>query len=660
MLINPSFSEKIVADLKDLSKVEPFITALQVNELSYRFIEPLLDFLEMNLADLENSRAIFKDFLSLLIADIPLESKDLKIGLGEEAMPDLFLREKIEEIFKKHSSGTDSQADQEQSSQVQKEIYPILYKLLHEYRLNKNSNRPDLDDINLLRMYQNLPLINKEKPLSHRLRMPQSGGNYPRGSEIDCVIRMLLILKLDTMDILENIEKPENDKQENAIITAVKYRSSHLVESLLAAKKADPNLMFEGVSLLGAACFFQDYPTVAVLVKYGAVGDQEIKLRDHQTTPFHVACAMGNVKILSEVMRATRNLDKKTSDGNTALALAIDNNHPTVVQRVVSDPRVKKLLDEVDQGGMTPLIRACVKGHAEIVKLLVEAGADVSFSLFLAAKNGDVAILTALLTHSSIREKINNTYKSFSPLMIACMFSQIPAARALIAAGADLAAIGSDVLLIAGEKNNISLMEFLLSEEKIRRIVNQNLSTGFTPLTYAAANGYLGQVKLLVQAGAILTKEDTNGYTPLKGATEMGCVEVVYFLNKAEMEAAKANPNGINFAYKPTHQYTVNDLPQLRAQGIAAYQGKDFNKAVDIFNIMVNLFRKNYPENDLEAKGRLASVLYNLGSAELQLKRTREALPHLTEAAATCGSENKNKYQQRLNECEKALSALTM
>jgi ankyrin repeat protein len=660
MLMNPSFAEKVIVDLKELFKAEPFITAPQITELSYRFIEPLLDLLEMNLADLENSALIFKDFLSLLSKAIPLESSNLKIGFGEDAMPDLFLKEKIKEIFKKHSSEALSAIDKEKLFKTEKEIYPILYKLLHEYRLNKNSNRPDLDDINLLRIYQNLPPIDAEKPLSYRLKRLQNEASPPRVSEIDYVIRVLFILKSDGLGIIENFEKPTDDSREDAIVTAIKYGFSDLVESLLVAKKVDPNLMFEEVSLLGAACLFQDYPTVAVLVKHGAVGDKEIKLRDHQTTPFHIACALGNIKIVSSVMSTTTDVNKKTSDGNTALGLAIDNNHIPVVQHVASDPRAKKSLDEVDQGGMTPVVRACVKGHTEIVNLLLEGGANVPYALFLAAKSGNVTILEALLAQPGIRKKINDTHEGFSPLMVACMFSNIPTARALVAVGADLATIGSDALMIAGEKNNIPVMEFLLSEEKIHRIVNEPLSTGFTPLTFAAAKGYLRQVELLVRAGAVLTAGDANGYTPLKGAAEMGCTQVVDFLKKAEREVAKANQSGINFAYRPAHQYTVNDISQLNVAGIAAYKKQDFDKAINIFNIVINLFRKYYPENNLEAKRKLAAVLFNLGSAKLQLKQTREAWPHLVEAAATCSSENKEKYRQRLNECEKTLSALTL
>lgn len=66
-------------------------------------------------------------------------------------------------------------------------------------------------------------------------------------------------------------------------------------------------------------------------------------------------------------------------------------------------------------------------------------------------------------------------------------------------------------------------MEVLL---KYRASVAQTTAAGYTALHYAAANGHLNCVKLLLRHGSPLEEQNENGHTPLMEATSNGHIEV--------------------------------------------------------------------------------------------------------------------------------------
>ncbi|XP_026468216.1 nuclear factor NF-kappa-B p105 subunit-like [Ctenocephalides felis] len=96
-------------------------------------------------------------------------------------------------------------------------------------------------------------------------------------------------------------------------------------------------------------------------------------------TALHLAVAGGNCQIVAKLL--AKNADVNHGDAlndNTALHIAVENNHPDVVKILLDVPNIS--VDEYNRQGHTPLHLACVinsgKGSEIIVHKLLEAQAD--------------------------------------------------------------------------------------------------------------------------------------------------------------------------------------------------------------------------------------------------------------------------------------------
>ena len=91
-----------------------------------------------------------------------------------------------------------------------------------------------------------------------------------------------------------------------------------------------------------------------------------------QSTPLHLACEMGDIKMVKFILRyldvSCYRLDfVKDQRGNTPILLAAESGHENIVKILIpfyDNPRVKGM------SGWSSLTAAALKGHLEVVKLL--------------------------------------------------------------------------------------------------------------------------------------------------------------------------------------------------------------------------------------------------------------------------------------------------
>lgn len=164
--------------------------------------------------------------------------------------------------------------------------------------------------------------------------------------------------------------------------------------------------------------------------------------------------------------------------------------------------------------GETPLSKAISHNGEEIIKLLLDKGADIEQTihdeslLHLAASKGFVNIVELLLHHLGIEVTSENNQ-------------------------------GWTALHRAVENCNLKATELLLNRGAD---VNCATNSGLTPLHLAAAKGSFDIVQLLVDRGAnIDSRTKVDGRTALQFAALKGCIRAVKYLiiNGAKVNSDK-------------------------------------------------------------------------------------------------------------------------
>ena len=134
-----------------------------------------------------------------------------------------------------------------------------------------------------------------------------------------------------------------------------------------------------GRTAVTAAAMNEHVEVVAALVDAGA----DVDLQDTgRNNPLLLAGENGNVGLLREVLRGDPDLRATNRFGGTALIPASDRGHVKMVRALL---RTAMPVDHVNRLGWTALLEAVILGdggpaHEEIVRALVDAGADVTIA----------------------------------------------------------------------------------------------------------------------------------------------------------------------------------------------------------------------------------------------------------------------------------------
>ncbi|KAK7078619.1 hypothetical protein SK128_002014 [Halocaridina rubra] len=308
-------------------------------------------------------------------------------------------------------------------------------------------------------------------------------------------------------------------------------------------------------------------------------------LNNIKQTPLHRAAHSGHFNVVKKLLEAGAAVNEKQHDGCTPLHLAITKGISNI--SIISTP-----LDagsDIYKNDETPLHRAAMKGHAQVITALVKGGSDISARnewgntpLHLAAASNNNEEVVELLLHSvkgtteysSVLNALNNIKQTplhraaycghlnvvkklleagasvnekerdgYTPLHLAITkgISHISIISALLDAGSDIYNInnfGNTGAHHAAFNGHITLVESLLSKGFD---VNRRNSKGNTLIHLAAHEGHSGMVQLLLTKGAKLDTYNTNEDSPVLMASRLGRTEIVLMLLKAG--ASPVNPS---------------------------------------------------------------------------------------------------------------------
>uniref|UniRef100_A0A1S4GZD0 ANK_REP_REGION domain-containing protein n=2 Tax=gambiae species complex TaxID=44542 RepID=A0A1S4GZD0_ANOGA len=268
-------------------------------------------------------------------------------------------------------------------------------------------------------------------------------------------------------------------------------------------------------------------------------------------TPLHLAAASGQMNVCKLLLELGANIDATDDVGQKPIHVAAQNNysevaklflqqHPNLVMATSKDGNTcahiaamqgsVKVIEELmkfDRNGVistrnkltdsTPLQLAAEGGHADVVKVLVRAGASCTdenksgfTAVHLAAKNGHGQVLEVMRSTNSLR--VSSKKLGLTPLHVAAYYGQADTVRELL--------INVPATVKSDSPSGTSLVPELGNE------------SGLTPLHLAAYSGNENVVRLLLNSAGVQVDAATteNGYNPLHLACFGGHVPIVGLL----------------------------------------------------------------------------------------------------------------------------------
>jgi ankyrin repeat protein len=288
------------------------------------------------------------------------------------------------------------------------------------------------------------------------------------------------------------------------------------------------------------ACYWGKLDAVTELVHLGA--------------DLEVACGEGGItavgkqpEVIKLLLQAGARVNFQSSNGGTALYEAASRNYAKVIEVLVEGGADPNLSGETLG---TPLYAAVFNGAIDAAKVLVWNGANLearwlgSTALHLAALRNDTKMVRLLVEAGAEVDAIDD--QGLNALHIAALVANVGMLRFLRAAGSwpdTPDKLGQTALHFAVMTGMVPVVKEVLSWRGID--VSARSNELMTPLHIAAARGFLKIAELLIEAGADVNAVMVDQYgastTVLRAAVTNNRPEVVGLLLRV---GAEVDPSG--------------------------------------------------------------------------------------------------------------------
>jgi len=233
-------------------------------------------------------------------------------------------------------------------------------------------------------------------------------------------------------------------------------------------------------------------------------------------------------------------------DGTTALHWAVRNDDADLVDRLI---RAGANVKTANRYGITPLYLAATNGNATVIEKLLKAGADANgtvnegeTALMTAARTGDVDAVKVLLARGA-DVNARESWHGETALMWTVSERHPAVARELIAKGADVNA-----------RSAVNKWERQNSAEPREKWLPLG---GLTALEFAARDGCVACIPVLLDGGADINAADQDGITPLLSSLINGHYDVAGMLIEKGADPNIADRTGRTALYSAVDDHTM-------------------------------------------------------------------------------------------------------
>ena len=293
------------------------------------------------------------------------------------------------------------------------------------------------------------------------------------------------------------------------LIQAVRNQDVELTRELVEQGVDVNTPQGDGTTALHWAAHRDDRATADLLIRAGANVNAA---NDLGATPLQVTCQNRSGPMVRLLLAAEADANAELLNGETVLMICAQTGDTSSVEALLDDgARVNQQESGHEQ---TALMWAAAQGHAEVVRLLLESGAD-----FRARSITYPQTVVDEQTQRAGREELNYTVLrgGSTPVLFAARNGSAESVKFLLEAGAgpnDSLSDGMSALVLAAHSGHGDVGIALLE----RGANPNNIGIGYTALHAAVLRSQLELVKALLAHGAEPNIRMTRG-TPIRRQT---------------------------------------------------------------------------------------------------------------------------------------------
>jgi len=231
-------------------------------------------------------------------------------------------------------------------------------------------------------------------------------------------------------------------------------------------------------------------------------------------------------------------------DGTTALHRAALSGDLQATQQLLAR---RADANATNRYGLTPLALAAADASAPVAKALLDAGARATSEILMTAAKGGNAEIVRMLVDRGADVNGREASRGETALMWAVAANHAEAARLLIERGADKDA-------------RSNTLDFPKDRFGLEGVVTVLPRGHWTPLMYAAREGSLEAARVLVEAGADLNLADPDGTTALVLAIINGHFDTAAMLAEKGADPNIADSAGMAALYSAVDMNTLGEI----------------------------------------------------------------------------------------------------